>query len=317
LRVSSGNNDGTENYRVLKSVLKYLGYGLLALASFVGLILCAAAIFFLTIPRPNDIRDCITTKMYHVHLCAKDPTYVKLRDISKNARTAFIVSEDGAFYSHHGFDWDEMKLSFEKNLEKHEYARGGSTITQQLAKNVYLSSEKSVFRKIKEAVITIELEKQLSKDEILEKYLNVVEFDNGLYGIGPASRHYFGKSAAQLSPAEGAFLAFLLPNPKKYSVSFRNKQLTPFARHQTREIVDRLLRFNKISPEEHAAAIAQVDTLFGGSAPAELSGADSGVDQNEQIEPSAEEAGPPPENDGDADGNAGDGAAQNPVDIVL
>lgn len=179
------------------------------------------------------------------------------------ARNAILVSEDSAFYDHHGIDWFELQQSAEKNWKKNEFARGGSTITQQLAKNVYLTSEKSILRKLREVVITIQLEKNLTKNEIFEKYLNVVEFGPNLYGIGKAARFYFNKSAANLTAAEGAFLAFLLPNPKDYSVSYRNRKLTRYAHSQMRIIVDRLHRFKKIGADEHAAAVYQVNHFYG------------------------------------------------------
>lgn len=244
-------------------MIKFLWSSAVALACLLALIFVAAGLFLATTPRPTNIKGCLTTAMYHVHLCPKDANYVKLKDISKHARNAVIVSEDGTFYSHHGFDWDEMEKSIQKNLDEGEYARGGSTLTQQLAKNVYLSSEKSLFRKLKEAMITVQLEKTLTKDEILEKYLNVVEFGDHLYGIKPAAEFYFHKTPADLTPAEGAFLAFLLPNPKKYSQSFRQRKLTKFAGHQVRVIVDRLHRFKKIDDGEHESALAEVDRLFG------------------------------------------------------
>jgi monofunctional biosynthetic peptidoglycan transglycosylase len=246
-------------------MFKFLSSVWLILLSGLGLLVVAVGLFFLTTPRPTDIKGCLKTKMFEVDLCPTSPRYVKLKNISAYARNAVVVSEDAAFYGHQGFDWDELQNSFQKNMEKGGFARGGSTITQQLAKNVYLSSEKSLLRKLREAVITVQLEKSLSKDEILEKYLNVVEFGPNVYGIGPAANYYFHKSASELTPAEGAFLAFLLPNPKKYSVSFRSKTLTKFAHRQVTEIVDRLLRFRKITPEEHSAAIAQVGFLFGGA----------------------------------------------------
>lgn len=244
-------------------MIKFLWASLIAVACFVAMVFVAAGLFLATTPRPTNIRGCLTTEMYHVHLCPKDANYVKLKDISKNARNAVIVSEDGTFYSHHGFDWDELQKSMEKDLDEGGFARGGSTLTQQLAKNVYLSSEKSVFRKLREAMITVQLEKTLSKDEILEKYLNVVEFGDHVYGIKPAAELYFHKPPSELTPAEGAFLAFLLPNPKKYSQSFRQKKLTKFAGHQVRVIVDRLYSFKKISEGEHAEAVAEVNRMFG------------------------------------------------------
>ena len=244
-------------------MVKFFWSMAIALGSLAGLILIAGLLLLATVPRPTTIKGCLTTEMYHVHLCPKDANYAKLREISTHARDAVVVSEDGAFYAHHGFDWDELQKSVKKDLNEGEFARGGSTLTQQLAKNVYLSPEKSIYRKIKEAMITVELERTLTKDEILEKYLNVVEFGQNLYGIKPAAQFYFKKSPSELTPAEGAFLAFLLPNPKKYSQSFRQKRLTKFAGRQTRVIVDRLYRFKKISEDEHASSLAEVDQLFG------------------------------------------------------
>jgi monofunctional biosynthetic peptidoglycan transglycosylase len=277
-------------------MIKFLIAVLVALGSIVALVAIAVAMFLVTTPQPKDIKGCLTTKLYHIHLCPKDSTYVKISAISKDARNAVVVSEDGAFYTHHGFDWDEMHKSFETDMEKGEFSRGGSTITQQLAKNVYLSNEKSLIRKVREALITVQLEDELSKDEILEKYLNVVEFGPNLYGIGPAAQYYFKKSPAQLTPAEGAWLAFLLPNPKKYSVSFRSHQLTRFARRQVSEIVDRLYRFKKITDDERAVAMNEVDTMFGSPA-APIESATAGSDEvgpDESTDESAAPANAPP-----------------------
>ena len=244
-------------------MLKFITAVGIALSCLVGFVLIAVIWLFLSTPRPTDIRGCLTTLLFEVHLCPKDANYVKIGAISSAAKNAVMVSEDSAFYDHHGFDWFELRQSAEKNWSKHEFARGGSTITQQLAKNVYLTNEKSLLRKVREAIITVQLEKNLTKNEILEKYLNVVEFGPQLYGIGNAAKFYFHKSASSLTPAEGAFLAFLLPNPKTYSGSFRKKHLSKFAHSQMRVIVDRLFRFGRISEEEHGSAVYQVDHFFG------------------------------------------------------
>lgn len=244
-------------------LLKFFSWLWLLVISFAGLAIAAIGIFLLTTPRPTDINSCLTTKMYSLRLCPGEKSYVRLQDISLVARNAFVVSEDAGFYQHHGFDFDEIRQAALKNWQERRFVRGGSTITQQLAKNVYLTKNKSLVRKIREALITIQLEDLLSKDQILEKYLNVVEFGDGLYGIGRASLYYFRKSPAQLSAAEGAYLAFLLPSPKKHSISFRKKQLTRFASHQVREIIDRLARFRKISEDEYLQAVHEMDTLFG------------------------------------------------------
>jgi monofunctional biosynthetic peptidoglycan transglycosylase len=255
----------TPESKSFRGVFKFLAFSTIAFVCVIGLIVSVVAYVLLSTPRPTNIRGCFTTEMFQVNLCPKGPNYVRSKDISTNIKNAVIVSEDGNFYGHQGIDWFEMRESFNTNWERGSFARGGSTITQQLAKNLYLSSEKSLLRKVREAIIALQIETILSKDEILEKYLNVVEFGPNLYGIGPASRFYFGKSASQLTAAESAFLAFLLPNPKKYSVSFRKKLLTPFARGRLKEIVSRLGRYHKISGDDLTTALYQVDHFYGGA----------------------------------------------------
>lgn len=127
-----------------------------------------------------------------------------------------IVAEDGTFYSHGGFDWYEVQESINKNIEQRRAARGASTITQQLAKNLYLSTSKDPIRKLKEAIITLLLESSLSKSRILELYVNSIEWGRGIFGIEAASRTYFGKSASELSVDEGARLAAVIPSPLRH-----------------------------------------------------------------------------------------------------
>ncbi len=237
---------------------------LIAVACSAILVVGAVAWFFISIPDASDLNKCITTEMYQVHLCKDDSSYTSLKSIAPAMRNAVIVSEDSAFWDHKGIDWVELRNSFETNIEKGRMARGGSTITQQLAKNVYLNPEKSLLRKIREAVIAIRIERQYEKNLILEKYLNVVEFDKGVYGVKNAAKHYFGVSPGNLSIAQSAWLAFLLPNPKKYSVSFHKSKLTPFAFKQMSEIIVRLARFKRISDDEKRAAIREARAFFGG-----------------------------------------------------
>ena len=234
-----------------------------AFACIFGFVALSVAWILVTTPRPNDIRGCIVTKLYEVRLCPGEPQYVPLRAISPVVRAAVIASEDGTFYQHHGFDWFEMRESAEKNWSQGKFARGGSTITQQLAKNVYLTKEKSLLRKLREALIVYQLEGSLSKDEILEKYLNVVELGPDVFGVGPAAKYYFGKSPGQLDAVEASFIAFLLPNPEKYSASFRAKKLTKFARNQIKIILGRLWKLGKISEAQHEAGLAKLDSFFG------------------------------------------------------
>jgi monofunctional biosynthetic peptidoglycan transglycosylase len=127
------------------------------------------------------------------------------------------VSEDHGFYRHHGVEWESARSALVTNWKARRLARGGSTITQQLARNLYLSPSKNPLRKIKELLIARRLEKELGKRRIFEIYLNVAEWGRGIYGAEAASRAYFGKSAADLTPEEAAALAAALPSPRRYS----------------------------------------------------------------------------------------------------
>ncbi len=142
--------------------------------------------------------------------------WISLSRIPKHAIDAIIVAEDGTFYSHGGIDWFEVRESIEKNLDKRRFARGASTITQQLAKNLFLSTSKDPLRKFKEVLITILLEQFLSKSRILELYVNVIEWGRGVFGIEAASQRYFGKSASSLTLDEATRLAAVIPSPLRH-----------------------------------------------------------------------------------------------------
>ena len=143
--------------------------------------------------------------------------WVPISRISRDLVNAVVVAEDGTFYSHGGFDWYELQESLERNLDEGRPVRGASTITQQLAKNLFLSTMKSPIRKLKEAVITLRLEGQLSKMRILEIYLNCIEWGDGIFGIEAAAQKYFGVSAGSLSREQAARLAAVIPSPLKHA----------------------------------------------------------------------------------------------------
>jgi monofunctional biosynthetic peptidoglycan transglycosylase len=145
---------------------------------------------------------------------ARQQTWAPYGAISEHLKKAVLVSEDAAFFSHPGIDVHELKAALKKDWETWSFSRGGSTITMQLAKNLYLSPSKNPLRKAKEIIIAWQLERHLSKRRIFEIYLNVVEFGRNLYGAEAAARFYFGKSAAALDPLESATLAALLPSPR-------------------------------------------------------------------------------------------------------
>ncbi len=142
--------------------------------------------------------------------------WIPLSSLPKYLTDAVVVAEDGTFYEHGGFDWYEVQESIERDLQERRFARGASTITQQLAKNLYLSTSKDPIRKVKEAVITLLLEHFLSKDRILELYLNNIEWGRGIFGIESAAQTYFHKSAADLTPDEAYRLAAVIPSPLRH-----------------------------------------------------------------------------------------------------
>jgi monofunctional glycosyltransferase len=143
--------------------------------------------------------------------------WVPLKRISPYLIKAVIIAEDDKFWQHEGFDFEAMHQALEKDIKKREFKAGGSTISQQLAKNLYLSPSKNPIRKIKEAILTWRMEKALSKRRIMELYLNVTEWGDGIFGIEAAARHYYGKHASSLSADEASKLATVLPNPRRFN----------------------------------------------------------------------------------------------------
>lgn len=142
--------------------------------------------------------------------------WVDYPKISNHLKRAVIASEDAKFVNHEGFDWEGIEKAYEKNLKKGKLVAGGSTISQQLAKNLFLSSKRTPWRKAEEAIITLMLENILSKRRILEVYLNVIEWGNGVFGAEAAARHYFKTSASGLNRQQAAKLAAMVPNPRFY-----------------------------------------------------------------------------------------------------
>ena len=191
--------------------------------------------------------------------------WVAYGSIAPSLRRSVLVAEDNSFYEHEGVDVEGMKEAFERNWKRRRLTHGGSTITQQLAKNLYLSPSRNPLRKVREYFIARSLEKNLTKKRILEIYLNVVEMGERVYGAEAAARHYFGKSASALSPREAALLAGCLPNPRVMNPGNPNKRL----RARQRMILSRLKRWGYLlerevltekKPEAETSTAASTDT---------------------------------------------------------
>jgi monofunctional biosynthetic peptidoglycan transglycosylase len=205
----------------MKALLRKIGRWITAL---LGVGFACAAYIYLSLPDVRKLRDGEPVTTAFMELRARqahakgrpdtrDWRWVPYAHISANLKKAVIVTEDGTFWQHEGVDYEQLKDSIETNWERGEFARGASTITQQLAKNLYLSPTKSPIRKARELLITRRLEVELSKQRILELYLNAIEWGDGIWGAEAAARRYFNKPASELSAPEAALLAAAIANP--------------------------------------------------------------------------------------------------------
>jgi hypothetical protein len=185
--------------------------------------------------------------------------WVAFADISPFVPAAVISHEDGAFYDHGGFAPWAIRDALVRNLQEGRYVVGASTISMQLAKNLYLQREKTIARKAQEVILTWWLENALDKDEILELYLNVIEYGPGVYGLRHAAAYYFSREPADLSPAESAFLACVLPAPKRYQVSYERGALTRSMKSGMRRLLEHMAKRERIGPEALGYGLAELD----------------------------------------------------------
>lgn len=185
------------------------------------------------------------------------PGWVPLSQVSNYTLMAFVSSEDTSFFQHSGVDLHEIQEAIKKDLKERRFARGASTITQQVIKNVFLTREKTLWRKIREVVWASRMEDVLTKQEILGFYVNLVELGPGIYGVGQAANHYFSKSASELSPRESAFLAMLLPSPRRYHENFKNRQLSDWAHKRVDRILEVMLKMGFIGELEYRMGLEE------------------------------------------------------------
>ncbi|MEI7680759.1 MAG: monofunctional biosynthetic peptidoglycan transglycosylase [Betaproteobacteria bacterium] len=162
--------------------------------------------------------------------------WVPYARISSNLKRSIVIAEDAKFADHQGFDWDGIRNAYERNRQKGKVVAGGSTITQQLAKNLFLSGERTWWRKAQEAAITVMIEAVMSKKRIFEIYLNVIEWGNGVFGAEAAAQYHFGVPASQLSAEQAAQLAAMVPSPRRYRPGVE----TPYLNKRTEIILSRM-----------------------------------------------------------------------------
>lgn len=200
-----------------------------------------------------------------VTMIRENKNYVKIQNIDKKFLKSMIAIEDHRFYNHGALDFISIARATLNNIKARRVVEGGSTITQQLAKNLYLSNERSFKRKFKESLFAIQLERQYTKDEILELYVNSISFGDGYVGIGEAAKGYFGKDASNLSFNEATLLAGLPQAPSLYALS-RNNGL---AKKRQKQVINALERYNK-EVETEAVSMVQVEKYtaeFNGAVP--------------------------------------------------
>ncbi len=187
----------------------------------------------------------------------RNPRFVPYASLPQWVARAVVVSEDGGFFGHHGFDFDEIKESILRDVETGEAVRGGSTITQQLVKNLFLSREKTLSRKIREALVTLEVEATVPKWRILEVYLNTIEWGPDVYGIGEAALRYFAVPATQLTPREAAFLATIIPAPRRfYQIYYEARSVTPHLNERIDRLLGRMHEYGILDDAAFAEATA-------------------------------------------------------------
>jgi len=191
------------------------------------------------------------------------PDFIALRDVPPLFVRTLLLAEDAGFYGHRGIDLRELPAALLTNWSRGGAARGASTITQQLAKNLFLSRDKQLGRKLQELAITFLLESALGKDRILEIYLNIIEWGPDLRGLRPAARRYFGLEPRELTPAEMAFLVAIIPGPIKYQSSFAHGTPGPGLRSLIDELLAKLRSVDAIGEEEYRRALDEPIVVAG------------------------------------------------------
>jgi monofunctional biosynthetic peptidoglycan transglycosylase len=189
----------------------------------------------------------------------KNPYWAPYGAVPSAMKKAVVAAEDANFYSHEGVDFEALRDAIRVDIQRGKFVRGGSTITQQLAKNLYLTREKTITRKIKEIILARRIDDTISKRRILELYLNVVELGPMVYGVGHASRYYFGKPVSGLTVRECAFLASMLPGPRIYNPYRKMGRVMK----RSNRILRRMAAAGMITREEYQAALEETPNLAG------------------------------------------------------
>lgn len=241
--------------RFIKAVTFYTGAFFMVLFTLIAI---GTGVYFFTLPDINAMTydDLVAKAKAHVHQELKDKKkQYKWSPIAKMNRDliyTIVMAEDGNYFKHSGINYDALLGSLAENLKRKEFAYGASTITQQVAKNLFLTKEKSLLRKLREYSITKRLEARFTKNQILEVYLNIAELGSDVYGVRAAAWTYYQKRPSQINAAEGALLACLLPSPRRYAYSiFQNHHIAPDIRRKYIRVLKDMRYHEYISPEQY------------------------------------------------------------------
>jgi len=240
------------------------------LGGFFALIVMAIAMLallvdaFLNVPDFKELKGSVEMPTYRNHqkvgtrmIGPKAPGWVPISQVSDNLIWAVVSSEDTSYFSHEGVDYHELREALKKDLKEGRFVRGGSTITQQVVKNIYLGRQKTLWRKLKEFIWARELSRQLTKGEVLALYLNLAEWGPGVYGVGQATQYYFGLKPYELSAKQAAYLAMLLPAPTKYHTYFVKKELTQWANRRVGQILRIMLKMKWLDEGNYGLALSE------------------------------------------------------------
>lgn len=217
-----------------------------------------AAALWIASPDLSGVRERLSFNAYddrqnpvRRELVPGSPGFVSASDLPGHVVGAVIGSEDAGFFHHRGVDWGEVKHSIKKNIKEKRYARGASTITQQVVKNAFLTSRKTLWRKLMEMITALRLERILTKHEILDYYINLMELGPGIYGIREGSCHYFNVGPEDLTPYQAALLAFFIPNPSKYGRDYSMRRPSAYRNERVRRIFENMVFQNYITRETY------------------------------------------------------------------
>jgi monofunctional biosynthetic peptidoglycan transglycosylase len=260
---------------------------LLWLLAAAGVFLLVVGALWLTLPDPSPLakenpRTTALMEQRKAEAKSKGRTlrvrqsWVGLDRVSRRLVDAVVLSEDARFFGHDGLDWGAMRDAAKHDLAQGSFARGASTITQQLAKNLWFGTEKSLWRKLKEAVGASKIEHSLSKRRVLALYLGVAEWGEGVFGAEAGARARFGVSASQLTTAQAVVMASILPAPRRVDLA----QPSAWLRGRARRLLDRMRDEGGLPNDEHLRASAELERILAGPAPADDTGSDEPPEEN-------------------------------------